>query len=146
MSKIQGGFLRKIRVSKKLTQTQVANHLGISRQAYAYYERTSSMPDTSFLLQLSELYHLPLSYFLEENPEKNESLVKENQPYHTNSYENDIYPEFLDFYSKHENMKKYHHLNTPEKKLLFLFQKLHEKDQEELMNMAYFKSFFPHKH
>lgn len=143
MSQNQGGFLRKLRISKKFTQTQVAKHLGISRQAYAYYERTASMPDTDFLLQLSELYHLPLSYFLDAFPTKKENLLKESVPYHSQNYETDMYPEFLDFYSQHENMKKYHHLNTPEKKLLFLFQKLPEKDQEELLNMAYFKCIFP---
>lgn len=143
MSKIQGSFLRKLRISKNYTQTQVAKHLGISRQAYAYYERTASMPDTNFLIQLSELYHLPLSYFLNAYPIKKESILKESIPYHSQKYETEMYPEFLDFYSRHENMKKYHHLNTTEKKLLFLFQKLPEKDQEELLNLAYFKCIFP---
>ena len=48
--------IRKLRKERGLTQQQVANHLGIDRSTYAYYEGGRSRLNIDVLLHLSELY------------------------------------------------------------------------------------------
>lgn len=133
-----GDFLKQLRLQHNMKQVQVAKHLGISRQAYSYYERNNTVPGMELLTQLSELYQIPLQTFCAYMPK--EALLQETSPYGSAVRANAIYCEFLDFFSQHENMKKYHHLNRHEKELLFAFQKLSLSDQNEVLLYMYFKS------
>lgn len=140
MQETLGCFLKKLRTEQHFTQTQVARQLGITRQAYAYYENSSSTPDLEILIHLAALYQIPLQSFLNYCPGIASDQIAETSQYTYQAYEQDIYPEFMNFYSQQENMKKYHYLSRSEKKMLFLFQKLTEEEQEELLLWAYFKS------
>lgn len=135
-----GVFLRQLRREQHMTQTQVAHHLGISRQAYAYYEQSDAIPGLEIILKLSKLFHVPVQAFSCYFP-KDSFLLKEEPSYHASTYQQQEHEDFLAFFSEQENMKKYHHLNRAEKKLLFAFQKLPLDEQDEVLKFAQFKTF-----
>jgi len=139
MSKTPGVFLKELRLEHHYTQTQVAKKLGITRQAYAYYETQDTVPDLQILTKLAELYNISVRTFLGYYPADSTICVAENSSYRTTACEQDLLTEYLAYYSQHDNMKKYHYLKPSEKKLLFMFQKMNERDQCELMQWAYFK-------
>lgn len=59
--------LSKLRNDKNLTQQQVADQLGISRQAYANYESGKRQPDPDMLMKLSKLFMVSIDIIV-ENP------------------------------------------------------------------------------
>lgn len=140
MPETLGTFLKKLRCERHLTQTQVAVKLGITRQAYGYYEKHNTLPDLEILLKLASFYDISISRFMDYCPPETSSQIAEAGHYEGIANKTNIYPEYLSFFSEHDNMKKYHHLNNSEKKLLFMFQKLSEDEQLELLQWAYYKS------
>lgn len=140
MKQLPEEFLKNLRLQHHLTQQQVAHKLGITRQAYAYYENHNTIPDLEIIIKLSTLYNISIRTFLKYYPADSPAQLAEPHPYRTHFEKHDIYPEYLTFFSQHDNMKKYHHLNIPEKKMIFMFQKLSEEEQNELIRLAYLKS------
>lgn len=134
-----GTFLRQLRREQHMTQNHVARHLGISRQAYAYYEQSDAIPGLEIIIKLSELFHVPVQAFSCYFPE-NSLLLKETNSYHATPCPRQEHEDFLAFFSTQENMKKYHHLNRAEKKMLFAFQKLSSDEQNEVLQFAQFKT------
>ncbi len=59
--------LKEIRKERKKTQTQIANYLGITQQAYAMYESGSRNPPTDILQKLSDYYNVSVDYLLGRN-------------------------------------------------------------------------------
>ena len=53
--------LRAIRQERHMTQQQVANHLGITRQALSNYENGTREPEYDLLCRLAELLRCPVS-------------------------------------------------------------------------------------
>ncbi|QOR36272.1 helix-turn-helix transcriptional regulator [Clostridium sp. 'deep sea'] len=58
--------LRELRMSIKLSQKEVANILGISRQAYNRYELGKRNPDNTMLIKLATFYDVSIDYLLEK--------------------------------------------------------------------------------
>ncbi len=58
--------LKFIRTENKLTQSQVAEALGITRSAYCGYEIGRRKMSTEMLLELAKFYRLPVSAFLQD--------------------------------------------------------------------------------
>lgn len=58
--------LRKLRLEANLTQQQVADKLGITRQAYGYYEseKAKREPDQKSTQKLAELFNVSVDYLL----------------------------------------------------------------------------------
>lgn len=56
--------LKNLRNKKKLTQHEVALHLGLSQQAYANYENGKRQPDYEILLKLSDFFGVSVDYLL----------------------------------------------------------------------------------
>jgi transcriptional regulator with XRE-family HTH domain len=58
--------LKKLRLEKKLTQQDVAEKLGITRQAYGYYESEKSKrePDLDATKKLAEIFEVTTDYLL----------------------------------------------------------------------------------
>ena len=50
------GYLQLLRKNKGLTQEDLANELGVSRQAVSKWETGSGLPDMEILLQLSDCF------------------------------------------------------------------------------------------
>ncbi|MCL2486346.1 MAG: helix-turn-helix domain-containing protein [Oscillospiraceae bacterium] len=80
--------LKKIRKGNKLTQAQVASHLGVDRSTYAYYEGGRSLPGIDAVDKLIKLYGIsyadlfapldtdpPLSHIEELDPTKQERAL-----------------------------------------------------------------------
>ena len=55
-----GKRLSEYRKNKNLSQEQLAQMLGVSRQAVSKWERAESSPDTDNLIMLSEIYGVTL--------------------------------------------------------------------------------------
>ncbi|SDX46077.1 DNA-binding transcriptional regulator, XRE-family HTH domain [Marininema mesophilum] len=56
--------LKSIRKAKKLTQQEVADRLGISRQAYGYYEKGTRQPDIDSLNQIADIFDVSIDDLL----------------------------------------------------------------------------------
>lgn len=67
MGNMIGTNLEKLREANRLTQSQVANYLGIQRSAYANYESSLREPPLEILEKAASLFGCELSLILEED-------------------------------------------------------------------------------
>ena len=56
--------LRELRELRKITQSDVANQLYISRQSYNFYENGQREPNLEMLIKLSDFYQVSIDYLL----------------------------------------------------------------------------------
>ena len=59
-----GSKIKAARLEKKLTQEQVAELLGVSRQTISNWENEKSYPDIISVIKMSECYDVSLDYLL----------------------------------------------------------------------------------
>ena len=83
-----------LRKKNGLSQEELADRIGISRQAVSKWERAESSPDTDNLIALARLYNVSLDELLESSPEslENENFARETQQRQENtasSFENE---------------------------------------------------------
>ncbi len=62
-----GEKLAKARKEKNITQEQLADNLGVSRQSISKWESDVAYPETDKLIRMSELFDCSLDYLLKEN-------------------------------------------------------------------------------
>ena len=80
-----GSKIKAARLEKKLTQEQVAEILGVSRQTISNWENEKSYPDIISVIELSNLYSISLDVLLKgdekmiEHLEESTDVVKSNQ-------------------------------------------------------------------
>lgn len=67
--------LKTLRLGKKATQQQIADYLGVSRQAYCNYENGNRTPDNETLLKLAEFHDVSVDYLLREETEAVQTTV-----------------------------------------------------------------------
>lgn len=67
-----GDKLSKLRKQNNYTQEQLADILGVSRQAISKWESDASYPETEKLIQLSDMYHCSLDYLLKDEIESDD--------------------------------------------------------------------------
>lgn len=67
-----GDKLSKLRKQNNYTQEQLADILGVSRQAISKWESNASYPETEKLIQLSNMYHCSLDYLLRDEMESDD--------------------------------------------------------------------------
>ncbi len=65
-----------LRKNKGLTQKDIADSLGISRQAYANYETGNREPDLNTLKQLSDIFDVSVDYLLGNEVSSNKKGIK----------------------------------------------------------------------
>lgn len=65
-----GDKLSKLRKENNYTQEQLANVLGVSRQAISKWESNLAYPETDKLIRISELFHCSLDYLLKDAVER----------------------------------------------------------------------------
>lgn len=65
--------LLKLRKEKGLSQEELANQLGISRQAVSKWERAEASPDTDNLIELARLYNVTIDELLTTPAENNQA-------------------------------------------------------------------------
>lgn len=126
-------YLKELRKSYNYSQEYVASQLNITRQTYSHYETGRITPPVDSLYNLSRLYSIPLNSFLEltinhhQNEENSldESMEKKS--------EDDDLNEFLKHISIPENSKKFKFLKRQEKLVLYYYQLLDDRDQEDIL-------------
>ena len=92
--------LYELRKQNGLSQEEVADKLGISRQAVSKWERAEASPDTDNLISLAKLYGVSLDELLNTN--KSFEFVEENgNP--EEIIEDDKNLEVMDLENKEEN-------------------------------------------
>ena len=69
-----GKFIRELRHEKHLSQYQLADMIPISRQAISKWERGESIPDSSTLLRLSEIFKVTINELLNGKRLKTNSI------------------------------------------------------------------------
>lgn len=69
-----GYKLSKLRRENNYTQEQLADILGVSRQAISKWESDAAYPETDKLIRISELFNCSLDYLLREQVESNPHL------------------------------------------------------------------------
>ncbi len=62
-----GEKLAKARKEKNITQEQLADNIGVSRQSISKWESDVAYPETDKLIRMSELFDCSLDYLLKEN-------------------------------------------------------------------------------
>lgn len=73
--------LQKIRKEHGYSQEQLADELGVSRQAVSKWERGEASPDTDNLIALARLYGISIDYLLfEKEAEEVKEIVPEAEP------------------------------------------------------------------
>lgn len=68
MSIKQGEYLKKLRAESNLSQEQLAERLGLSRQSVSKWEQGISTPDTDNFVKLSEIYNIPVDSLIKGEP------------------------------------------------------------------------------
>ena len=90
-----GSKIKAARLEKKLTQEQVAELLGVSRQTISNWENEKSYPDIISVIKMSDCYEVSLDYLLKgeqtmktyyEYLEESTNVVKSNTSYKATSY------------------------------------------------------------
>lgn len=87
--------LKELRLKKGMSQTAVAQALGISRQAYNFYESNKRDPDTAMVKALAEFYGVTTDY-----------LLGRTEPDHKRLLNNPEIQEIAALYEKLSNDKK----------------------------------------
>jgi len=65
-----GTKIKNARIAAQLTQEQVAEALGVSRQTVSNWENEKTYPDIVSVIKMSDLYDVSLDYLLKEKEEK----------------------------------------------------------------------------
>lgn len=77
-------ILKKLRTEHQMSQQEVADRLGLNKQAISQYERGVRKPNFEIAEQLADVFHVDLNYLLE--PARWYSNTEDHRParlYHT---------------------------------------------------------------
>ena len=78
--KVRGAILKSLREEKKLRQSDLADFLEISQQAYQRYENGTSEPNGDGFVKLADFYHVSTDYLLGRTPVKAMATLAEDEP------------------------------------------------------------------
>lgn len=78
--KERGAILKSLREEKKLRQSDLADFLEISQQAYQRYENGTSEPNGDGFVKLADFYHVSTDYLLGRTPVKAMATLAEDEP------------------------------------------------------------------
>lgn len=68
--------LRDLRYQKGWNQDRVASAIGVSRQAYSYYEKAMRNPSVETIQRIAELYNLTVDELLEDHSDASDKAKK----------------------------------------------------------------------
>ena len=74
-----GDKLSALRREQNYTQEQLADILGVSRQAISKWESNTTYPETEKLLKLGDLYNCSMDYLLKNIESTHENIISENK-------------------------------------------------------------------
>lgn len=81
VKKAIGTRIRKLRVSKDLTQDNMAMDLGITAGAYAKIERGETDPSATRLMKIAEILEVPVTNFFADTTTLTPAAQSTQQPY-----------------------------------------------------------------
>lgn len=64
MIRLFGERLRELRTDRNIRQEEIAQHLGITRQAYGKYESDERQPSYNILVKIADYFNVSLDYLL----------------------------------------------------------------------------------
>lgn len=108
--------IKTIRKSKGLSQEELAIKLNVVRQTISKWESGLSVPDAEMLINISELFEIPVSEILGENIEK-----KEKDDLKVISEKLEVINEQLSNYQKEKRKKKIQSLIIIDISIILLF-------------------------
>ncbi len=129
--------LRELRKLHNYTQEYIASYLNIIRQTYSHYETGRNTPSTEVLYKLATLYSIPVNDLLQLTIELNSNIYHDAPTVAPSVNELSNY---LNYTTDPNNEKKLKHLNRKEKELLYYFEKLNVKDQEDILDFIRIKA------
>jgi len=77
--------LKELRTDRNLTQTEVANALGVTTQAVSKWESQASLPDIAMLLPIADFYGVTADYLLGHDTAKKEQEIRDYLKQHDKS-------------------------------------------------------------
>ena len=80
-----GDKILNLRKDKNITQEQLADMLGVSRQSVSKWESNTAYPEIDKLIRMSEIFNVSTDYLLKDNQEKNQDTISKNR---INNYNN----------------------------------------------------------
>ena len=128
--------LKELRKSHNYTQEYIASYLDIIRQTYSHYETGRNTPSSETLYKLATLYSIAVNDLLQLTIELNSNIYYE--PPTPSPSVNEL-SNYLEYTNKPSNEKKLKYLNRKEKELLYYYEKLNTKDQEDILEFIRIK-------
>lgn len=125
-----GDYLRSLRRSLKYSQGYVAAKLNILQQTYSHYETGRIIPPTQMLMTLARLYDVPVEELLSltEPEDVTQAIVHEEEKKPIQDT-----PDYTAYLNEPVNLPKLRFLSESEKKLLYYYSELDEKDKRDLI-------------
>lgn len=129
-----GQYLRELRKSYGYTQEYVASHLDVSRQAYSHYETNRALPSNEAFYKIANLYGISADSLIEMS-----LLSDPNIAYLPHAPYDEDMEHLLSFLNNTKNAPKLKYLPRKEKELLYYFENLSLKDQNEIIEILKIK-------
>lgn len=132
-------YLKELRKTYSYSQEFVASHLNITRQTYSHYETGRITPPTNALYNLAKLYGVPVENFLDlvVTYEINMDFAKPSK--HSANNGIDDTEAFIEYMDIPLNQKKCKFLDSQERRLLFYFSSLSNKDKRDILTFLKIK-------
>ena len=97
--------LYKLRKKHNLSQEELAERLGVSRQAVSKWERGEASPDTDNLIALAKIYNLSLDELIYGEKEENGEEIKEESTKNSADSANDVETLYFDIDDGEDRVK-----------------------------------------
>lgn len=78
-----GKKIKSLRLSKSLTQNQLAEILGVSKSTLSNYERNVSTPSPDIFVNLASYFDVSIDYLMNDDPDVSREALKEGGAYHS---------------------------------------------------------------
>lgn len=132
-------YLKELRKTYSYSQEFIASHLNITRQTYSHYETGRITPPVNALYNLAKLYGVPVESFLDlvVTYEINMDFAKLPKPLVRNEFEDT--DAFIEFMNIPLHQKKCKFLDSQERKLLFYFSNLDNRDKQDILTFLKIK-------
>lgn len=124
-------YLKELRSVHEYSQAYVAEKLNISRQTYSHYETGRITPPPESLYALARLYHVSVDMLLSDRTEPSYKTTKTDTPMMSDA---ELLPNYLDYVSRPDNKKRLSSLTPYEKRVLFYYSLLDERDQDDILS------------
>lgn len=134
-------YLKELRKSYNYSQEFVASHLNITRQTYSHYETGRITPPANSLYNIAKLYGIPVDILMKKVVTYNisDDYTLEPKEHADAELLKDDLDSFLAYINSPENEKRFKPLHRSEKFLLYYYDQLDYRDQEDILTFMKIK-------